>query len=128
MGHYNSFYRITSLKSIVSYNRMLSSVGYIDSEDSTYWTVAPTNAEWNRVWNEATQYFVYDAKVEKRDSIQNYWTTRSILEDAVFNMTDQTSVTDSLMSVPYLSCSQSASPRVPSALRRWRYPGKGTGR
>ncbi len=88
---------------IVSYNRMLSSVGYIDSEDSTYWTVAPTNAEWNRVWNEATQYFVYDAKVEKRDSIQNYWTTRSILEDAVFNMTDQTSVTDSLMSVPYLS-------------------------
>ena len=88
---------------VISYNRMLNSVGNINCEDSTYWTVAPVNEEWSRVWDETSSYFVYDAKVDKRDSIQSYWTTRAIFDDAVFNGTDQLNPADSLMSVPYLS-------------------------
>ena len=33
---------------------------------------------------------------------QQYYTMKALLEDAVFNMTDQKSVDDSLISVPYL--------------------------
>ena len=67
--------------------------------------VAPTSAGWQKVFNEATKYFVYDANVNKRDSIQQYWTMRALLDDAIFNMTDQKSVDatqDSIVSVPYI--------------------------
>lgn len=87
---------------IIERNRMLNSIGLINAEDSTYWVVAPSNEGWKRAWDEATQHFVYDETVLKRDSIQQYWTCRALLDDAVFNMTDQTSVDDSLVSVPYL--------------------------
>lgn len=88
---------------VIEYNRMLNSIGLIDSEDSTYLVVAPTAEGWKRAWDEATTHFVYDAKVLKRDSIQQYWTNRALLDDAIFNMTDQHSIQDSLVSVPYLN-------------------------
>lgn len=82
-------------------NRMLESIGLLNAEDSTYWVVAPTAAGWERAWNNITQYFVYDESYLKRDSLQRYYTTRAIFDDAVFNMTDQMTTTDSLVSVPY---------------------------
>ena len=88
---------------IIEYNRMLQGIGLINNEDSTYWAVAPSAQGWEQAWDEATKYFVYDEKVLKRDSIQHYWTTRALLEDAIFNMTDQHNTQDSLVSVPYLS-------------------------
>lgn len=88
---------------LIERNRMLQSVGLINAEDSTYWVVAPTTEGWQKAWDEATKLFVYDNKVLKRDSIQQYWTNRALLDDAIFNMTDQKSVEDSLISVPYLS-------------------------
>ena len=88
---------------VIERNRMLQRIGLINAEDSTYWIVVPTTDGWNRAWDEATKYFVYDATVLKRDSIQQYWTNRALLDDAVFNMTDQHSTQDSLWSVPYLS-------------------------
>lgn len=88
---------------VVERNRMLNQIGLINSEDSTYWVVAPTAAGWKRAWEQASQYFVYDEQVLKRDSIQQYWTNRALMDDAVFNMTDQRSVQDSLISVPYLN-------------------------
>ena len=84
-------------------NRMLDHIGLINSEDSTYWVVAPTQAGWQKVWNEASQYFVYDESVQKRDSLQTFWTARALMDDAVFNMTDQKSIEDSLVSVPYIN-------------------------
>ena len=86
---------------VVEYNRMLQRIGYIDAEDSTYLMVVPTNEGWNKAWDEASKYFVYDQTVLKRDSIQKYWTNRALLDDAIFNMSDQKSVNDSLMSVQY---------------------------
>lgn len=88
---------------VIERNRMLQQIGLINAEDSTYWMIAPTTAGWNEAWNEASKYFVYDAKVLKRDSLQQHWTTRALLDDAVFNLTDQRTLTDSLVSVQYLT-------------------------
>ncbi len=83
-------------------NRLLDHIGLLREEDSTYWAVAPTTAGWTKARNEAQEYFVFDNTYDKRDSLQQYYTARALLEDAVFNMTDQKSVTDSLVSVPYI--------------------------
>lgn len=84
-------------------NRILEAIGLLNAEDSTYWMVTPTAAGWEKAWNHVTNYFVYDKTFQKRDSLQRYWTNRALLEDAVFNMTDQRTTTDSLVSVPYLN-------------------------
>ena len=83
-------------------NRLLSSIGQLRDEDSTYLVVVPTAEGWNRVYEETAKYFQYEKSIEKRDSLQQYYTLRALLEDAVFNMTDQKSVNDSLISVPYI--------------------------
>lgn len=82
-------------------NRMLESIGLINAEDSAYWMVAPTAAGWERAWNKVSKHFVFDESYQKRDSLQRYWTTRALFDDAVFNLTDQLTTTDSLVSVPY---------------------------
>ena len=88
-------------------NRLLENVGLRDAEDSTYLVVVPTTEGWREIYNETSQYFLYDKSVEKRDSLQQYYTMSALLEDAVFNMTDQKSIQDSLISVPYLRTNQS---------------------
>ena len=88
-------------------NRLLESIGLLDAEDSTYLAVVPTTEGWNEDYDEASQYFIYDKGFEKRDSLQQYYTMHALLEDAVFNMTDQKSVQDSLISVPYIHTTQS---------------------
>lgn len=85
------------------HNRMLDAIGLLNAEDSTYWVVAPSNDVWNRVWDETSKFFVFDKSYQKADSLQRYWTNRALLDDAVFNMTDQKSVNDSLISVPYIN-------------------------
>jgi len=87
---------------VIERNRMLERIGYLDAEDSLYWAVAPSADGWQQAWDEASRYFVYDEQMLKRDSLQQYWTTRALLDDAVFNMTDQLSTNDSLVSVQYL--------------------------
>ena len=82
-------------------NRMVESIGLINAEDSAYWVVAPTAAGWERAWNKVSKHFVFDESYQKRDSLQRYWTTRALFDDAVFNLTDQQTTTDSLVSVPY---------------------------
>ena len=87
---------------VIERNRMLQQIGLIDAEDSLYWVIAPTTAGWQKAWDEASQYFKYDETVLKRDSLQTHWTTRALLDDAIFNITDQRTLTDSLVSVQYL--------------------------
>jgi hypothetical protein len=65
--------------------------------------VAPTTEGWQKAWEETKRHFTYDETVLKRDSIQQYWTTRALMDDAIFNMTDQQSTSDSLVSVPYMN-------------------------
>ena len=50
-------------------NALFDAYGLINSEDSTYWLVAPTNSEWNRLLAEYEKYFNYDNTVAKRDSL-----------------------------------------------------------
>ena len=98
-------------------NRMLEAIGYIAYEDSAYWVTVPTNVGWQNAWNKVSKFFVYDTKdyAESRDSLQRYWTMRALMDDAVFNITDQHGVNrqtmfdgqwpqvDSLVSVPWLN-------------------------
>ncbi len=97
---------------VIERNRMLNQIGFLNSEDSLYWVAAPTKDVWNQLWDETSKYFVYDEKVAKRDSLQHHWTTRALLDDAIFNMTlnpwvkDPKVDTDSLISVQYVRGSQ----------------------
>ena len=88
---------------VYEHNRILGSIGLINAEDSTYWVVAPTNEGWRKAWDATSKFFVFDKSYQKADSLQKYWTNRALLDDAIFNMTDQKSVNDSLVSVPYLN-------------------------
>lgn len=89
---------------VIERNRLLWNIGYLNSEDSTYLVVAPRSAGWEKAWESTKQYFVYDEKVLKRDSLQEYWTTRALMDDAVFNMNEKRNQKgDSLYSVPYLN-------------------------
>lgn len=85
------------------HNRILDAIGYLNREDSLYWVVVPTNEGWKKAWEETSKYFVFDKSYLKADSLQRYWTNRALLDDAIFNMTDQKSVNDSLVSVPYIN-------------------------
>ena len=88
---------------VVERNRILESIGSLNDEDSTYLVVAPRSAGWEKAWENTKQYFVYDEKVLKRDSLQEYWTARALMDDAVFNMNEKRNQEkDSLYSVPYL--------------------------
>lgn len=97
---------------IIERNRMLNVLGYLNREDSLYLVAAPTKDEWNRVWEETSKYFTYDNRTNKRDSLQQHWTMRALMEDAVFNVTlnpwyeeakeaEALASLDSLTSVPY---------------------------
>lgn len=97
---------------IVERNKMLNSLGYLNREDSLYLVAAPTKDEWNRLWDETSQYFMYHKNLNKGDSLQKHYTMRSLMEDAVFSMSinpkyveakEQGNLTsiDSMMSVPY---------------------------
>ncbi len=92
---------------IIERNRMLDYIGYVNSEDSLYWVTVPTKEAWNQSWEETSKYFQYDATVAKRDSLMHYWTTRALMDDAIFNLTlnpwitEPKEATDSLVSVQY---------------------------
>ena len=72
------------------HNELYSSLGYINSEDSSYIMVVPTNSEWARLTNEYKKYFNYDKSVNKRDSLQNVFSRLAILWGTAFNRTDNT--------------------------------------
>ena len=86
---------------VIERNRILDKIGYINREDSIYWVVAPTAAGWQKAYDKAVNYFIYDAKVQRADSLQRLYTTRALLDDAIFNMTLQKAPKDSLISVQY---------------------------
>lgn len=98
---------------VYEHNRILDNIGLLNAEDSTYWVVVPTNEGWEKAWDNTLKYFVFDKSYVKADSLQRYWTNRALLDDAVFNMTDQKSVNDSLVSVPYLNWRRSYIPGRP---------------
>ena len=87
---------------IIESNKLIDYVGEIDSEDSLFWAVVPTKEGWDKAYQEAFSHYKFDKTVQKGDSIQEFYAMYAMLQDAVFNMTDQRSVNDSLVSVPYI--------------------------
>lgn len=82
-------------------NKMMEAIGLLNAEDSVYYMSVPTNAGWKSAWTKAVKYFNYADNVEKRDSLQKYWTTRALLDDAIFSRTIQSSEKDSVISYWY---------------------------
>ena len=71
-------------------NDIFTLQGEINSEDSTYWMVAPTNAEWNRMVEEYVPYFNYHNQVAKRDSLVFASPRMSIIGGTIFSRTRNT--------------------------------------
>lgn len=82
-------------------NLMLERVGRIADEDSTFFMVVPKADEWQRVWQEAMDYYRYDSNVEGGDSLQRFWANYSLLNDAIFSRTIQASPKDSVITYSY---------------------------
>ena len=72
----------------------------LSAEDSTYWMLAPTNRVWKELIDEYEPYFVYDDKVEDRDSIAYTNSRLAIMQGTVFSRTLNTdaALRDSAMS------------------------------
>lgn len=82
-------------------NKMMEAIGLLNAEDSVYSACVPTNEGWKKAWNQASKYFNYADDVDKRDSLQRYYTMRALMDDAVFSKTMQSSPEDSIVSVHY---------------------------
>ncbi len=68
-------------------NPLLNALGLINSEDSTYWMVCPTNAEWSRLLAEYEPYFNYPNSVARRDSMFRVGTRQAIISGTIFSRT-----------------------------------------
>lgn len=81
-------------------NILFNYVGLLNDEDSTYWMVAPTNEMWREMIGEYTEYFNYDDKVAKRDSLQYLYSRAAIVQGTVFSATvnPATMINDSVKS------------------------------
>ena len=82
-------------------NKMMEAIGLLNAEDSVYSVAIPTNEGWKKAWDKAVKFFNYADNVDKRDSLQKYYTMRALLDDAVFSKTMQSSPNDSIISVQY---------------------------
>lgn len=66
-------------------NKLFSNLGLINSEDSTYWMLCPTNSEWNRLVSEYEPYFNYPNNVAKRDSLVYANTRLAFMNGTLFS-------------------------------------------
>lgn len=84
-------------------NPFFRSYGEINSEDSSYVFLAPTNSEWNRLVAEYEPYFVYATNVNKRDSLQHTNARVAAISYSAFNANDakNKSLQDSVVSTSY---------------------------
>lgn len=82
-------------------NILMNAVGQLNEEDSTFYMAVPTNEGWEKLWENTSSYFVYSETMDKRDSLQAWWTNRALLEDGIFSKTIQSSMNDSVISYYY---------------------------
>lgn len=83
-------------------------IGQIDSEDSAYWMVAPTNEVWNKYVPQFEKYFQYDKSIAKHEADSLTWANArfALLKGVAFSRTKNTdaSIRDSAVStlaIPY---------------------------
>ncbi len=88
-------------------NDMFQYLDYVNSEDSVFWMVVPTNNVWNQLVAEYKPYFNYDDEVLKRDSLCWVMPRLGAINGTVFSQTRNAKMvggeyvwnTDSAMSV-----------------------------
>lgn len=82
-------------------NKLFDYMGKLDSEDSTYYWVVPTNDIWDKKIAEYKQYFNYDDATAYRDSLQDVKSHLALLCGTVFSRSNNPdkSIQDSAMSV-----------------------------
>lgn len=85
---------------MVMNNTLFDYYGEINTEDSTYWMVVPTNDEWNRMVAQYEPYYLYDKTVNKRDSMQHANARINVIRGAIFSMSEnnEQALADSAMS------------------------------
>lgn len=69
-------------------NDLLTRYGLINSEDSTYWMVAPVNSEWSRLVADYQPYFNYPLNTAGRDSMVYTNTRAAIVCGTIFSRTN----------------------------------------
>lgn len=101
-------------------NELFSLLGQINSEDSTYFMVAPTNEVWKQLVEEYEPYFNYPSGVEKRDSMVYTMTRVAIVEGTSFSRTfnPEVALNDSAMST---NCIKNYSNRVSMWFKPFEY-------
>lgn len=70
-------------------NKMLDHYGYVNREDSSYLVIMPSNSKWTSLVDEYTEYFNFDNKTTKRDSLVYTLPRQAVVSDAFFNLNDQ---------------------------------------
>ena len=85
---------------LIEKNILLTELGYINNEDSSYLMIAPTNKAWEEAYQKILPYFAF-SYIDQADSLQKYWTKHSIINDLTFNSNLQKSANDSLVSTKY---------------------------
>ena len=95
-------------------NDLLTSLGYIQREDSTYTLVAPTNEVWQREYEKYITYFNYDPTVVNADSLSDVNAKYCIVRGRFFNTSTENRYNrhpeDSLVNTVYTE-RQSHNPR-----------------
>ena len=66
----------------------------LNTEDSTYWVIAPTNEVWKELVDEYSEYYNYDDAVADRDSLLYTNTRMAIMKGMVFS---RTTLTDAML-------------------------------
>jgi hypothetical protein len=80
-------------------NTVLSRIGYINQEDSSYVMIVPDNTAWIEAYNRIKDDFVYYNKSAAiADSMQRTSASFALVQDLVFNNRTQISPQDSLVS------------------------------
>jgi uncharacterized surface protein with fasciclin (FAS1) repeats len=87
---------------MIDRNTLLAEIGQINHEDSAYWVIAPTNQAWNDAYAKVFPYFKF-AFIANADSLQTYWTKHSLVDDLIFNLSQQNAPNDSLVSTKFLA-------------------------
>lgn len=85
---------------MIKNNLLLSEMGFLNNEDSTYWMVAPTNTAWTEAYNKIAPYFNF-AFISDASALKDQWTNHTLINDAFFNVNEQKSFQDSIISTKY---------------------------
>jgi len=84
---------------MINYNMLLSKLGNINSEDSSYTMIVPDNAAWTEAYNRIKDYFVYyDSDKRVADSLQRINTSYALVQDLIYSNKTQKSTKDSITS------------------------------